>query len=54
MPEAVDDGAPFCPLAIHVDARCCAMASTAMYRSQARRLGPVGLWSGVEQALRDP
>lgn len=39
MLGAIKDGAPFCPLAIHVDALCCAMAPTAMYSGKALVVG---------------
>jgi hypothetical protein len=42
MLNALDDRAPFCPLAIHVDSLCYAMAPAAMY--SCRPDGGVRLW----------
>lgn len=43
MLDTVNDRAPFCPLAIHVDMLCCAMALAAMYS----RDGIAGVESNV-------
>lgn len=42
MLNAFYDGAPFCPLTIHVDSLCCTMAPAAIYSR--RPVGGVGLW----------
>lgn len=46
--DATKDGAPFCPLAIHVDALCGAMAQTAMCGGKALVVGGerAGGWGG--------
>jgi hypothetical protein len=44
MLDALDDRAPFCPLVIHVDLLCCAIAPAAMYNR--RPVGGSGRGSG--------